>query len=436
MKRVMFLIMSAVFFTTGISAEQSKIAVITDFVGDMLPASGTCSGLGMPRGICINNAGKAFYSIYPDEYDALVFMTTKALSGMNDPKQAYVTRADIKGINYTSPLGNPGQVGSAGRLMVAAVVGSLASLPDDPLATFTTVPVAGVEVLAHEIAHRWLAYVDIDLGDGSGKSGILRQSVNDEPWNHWSSWFNTEGSIQYGGTLTDNGDGTFTDNFGVRKFGPLDQYLMGIRPKDEVGPMYFVRVGYSLYGSPDNPGVPGTSRDYEGEKVDFTIDDIIRANGEREPESSPCHLKVAIVLVHPVNLPPTQFELDKAESYRVALENWWTVATDGRGTIDTDVNRCGVGTEQCPGIAAAGCESVVNDDDPVQDEDVYTDESVVADNDTAVNDEAVVSDDNVPSDEDTVTNDSSAADEGNTDKSDDETAGAGSKSDGCSAIFI
>lgn len=211
---------------------------------------------------------------------------------------------------------------------------------------------------------------------------------------------------------------------------------MGIRPKEEVGPMYFVRVGYSLYGSPDDVGYPGTSRDYEGEKVDFTIDDIIRANGERDPESSPCHLKVAIVLVHPANVPPTQFELDKAESYRVALENWWTVATDGRGTIDTDVNRCGVGTEQCPGIASAGCESVVNDDDPVQDEDVYTDDSVVADNDTSVNDEAVVSDDNVPSDEDTVTNDSSVADEENTDKSDDETAGAGSKSDGCSAIFI
>jgi len=265
MKKIIFLLLTALMLTTGITAEQSKIAIITDFVGDMLPANGTCPGIGMPRGICIGNAGKAFYSVYPDEYDALVFMTTKALSGMNDPKQAYVTKADIKGINYTSPLGNPGQIGSSGKLMVAAVIGSLASMPDDPLLPFSTIPVAGVEVLAHEIAHRWLAYVDIDLGDGSGKSGILRQSVNDEPWNHWSSWFNTEGSIQYGGTLTDNGDGTFTDNFGVRKFGPLDQYLMGIRPKEEIGSMYFVRVGYSLYGSPDDVGYPGTSRDYEGE---------------------------------------------------------------------------------------------------------------------------------------------------------------------------
>ena len=435
MKRAMFLIISVLVFTTGISAEQSKIAVITDFVGDMLPANGSCAGLGMPRGICIANAGKAFYSIYPDEYDALVFMTTKNLTGMNDPKQAYVTKADIKGINYTSPFGNPEQVGSAGRLMVAAVVGSLASLPDDPLAPFTTIPVAGVEVLAHEIAHRWLAYVDIDLGDGSGKSGVLRQSSQDQPWNHWSSWFNTESSVQYGGELTDNGDGTFTDNFGVRKFGPLDQYLMGIRPKEEVGPMFFVRVNYNL-GSPDNPGTPGTTRNYEGERVDFTIDDIIRANGEREPESSPCHLKIALVLVHPANIPPTQFELDKAESYRVALENWWNTATDGRGTIDTDVNRCGVGTEQCPGIAAVGCEAVVNDDDTMPDEDVYTDDSTVADNDTVSNDEAVVSDGNGTADEDMVSGDNSAVNDENTDKNDDETTGSDSKSDGCSVLFL
>lgn len=434
MKKLIFLFLTALMLTTGITADQSKIAIITDFVGDMLPANGTCAGLGMPRGICIQKAGGAFYSIYPDEYDALVFMTTKALAGANDPKQAYVTRADIKGINYTSPFGNPGQVGSAGRLMVAAVVGSLASLPDDPLAPFSTIPVAGVEVLAHEIAHRWLAYVDIDLGDGSGKSGILRQSVNDEPWNHWSSWFNTEGSIQYGGTLTDNGDGSFTDNFGVRKFGPLDQYLMGIRPKEEVGPMYFVRVGYSLYGSPDDVGYPGTSRDYEGEKVDFTIDDIIRANGEREPSTSPCHLKIAIILVHPANVPPAQFELDKAESYRIALEKWWTAATDERGSIDTDVNRCGTGTNQCPGIAASGCEAVVNDNDPLQDEDFYPDESTVADNDPGFSDEAAVIDDNATPDDDSASNDNSVTNDGSIDKSDDESSG--SKSGGCSVLIF
>ena len=433
MRKLLLLLTVILFITTLVSAEQSKIAVITDFVGDMLPESGTCTGLGMPRGICINNAGKAFYSVYPDEYDALVFMTTKNLSGINDPKQAYITKADIKGINYSSPLGNPGQLGSAGKLMVAAVVGSLASLPDNPLDTFTTVPVSGVEVLAHEIAHRWLAYVDIDLGDGSGSSGILRQSVNKEPWNHWSSWFNTEGSIEYGGTLTDNGDGTFTDTFGVRKFGPLDQYLMGIRSKEEVGPMFFVKVGYSLYGSPDNPGIPGTTREYEGTRVDFTIDDIIRANGERDPATSPCHLKVGFVLVHPVNVPPTQQELDKVESYRVALQDWWTVATDGRGSIDTDVNRCGSGTEQCPGTAAFGCEEVT-DDEP--------DDNEIPDNEISQPDENTVNDDNNETDEENVPDMSTVNDTSETnDEASDQTGTVNDdeiseKSSGCGVILL
>ncbi len=436
MKNFVFLLTFLLIATSGIYADQSKIAIITDFVGDMLPANGTCAGLGMPRGICIGNAGKAFYSIYPDEYDALVFMTTKNLTGANDPKQAYVTKADIKGINYTSPFGNPGQVGSAGKLMVAAVIGSLASMPDDPLLPFSTIPVAGVEVLAHEIAHRWLAYVDIDLGDGSGKSGILRQSVNDEPWNHWSSWFNTEGSIQYGGTLTDNGDGTFTDNFGVRKFGPLDQYLMGIRQKEEVGPMYFVRVGYSLYGSPDDVGYPGTSRDYEGEKVDFTIDDIIRANGEREPATSPCHLKVGFVLVHPANIPPTQFELDKVEAYRVALEDWWEKATDGRGTIDTDVNRCGKGTEQCPGVAAFGCTEENPDDDPSADNDPQVDENTTSDNDMPYNDDTAKDDSSETVDKSETSDDKTDETVDNVNENNDNDSSVKAKNDGCSVLYF
>lgn len=434
MKKIIFLLTLLLIATSGIYADH-KIAIITDFVGDMLPANGTCAGLGMPRGICIGNAGKAFYSVYPDEYDALVFMTTKNLTGANDPKQAYVTKADIKGINYTSPFGNPGQVGSAGRLMVAAVVGSLASMPDDPLAPFSTIPIAGVEVLAHEIAHRWLAYVDIDLGDGSGKSGILRQSVNEEPWNHWSSWFNTEGSVQYGGTLTDNGDGSFTDNFSVRKFGPLDQYLMGIRQKEEVGPMYFVKVGYSLYGSPDDVGYPGTSRDYEGKKVDFTIDDIIRANGAREPATSPCHLKVGFVLVHPANFPPTQAELDKVEAYRVALEDWWEKATDGRGTIDTDINRCGKGTEQCQGVAAFGCTEENPDDDPSADNDPQVDENGVPDSEVQTDGNSVP-DENSTGDGSNTVDDETSETADNSDKNDDENPSPAAKKDGCSVLYF
>ncbi|MFO7735712.1 MAG: hypothetical protein R6W70_05790, partial [bacterium] len=60
----------------------------------------------------------------------------------------------------------------------------------------------------------------------------------------------------------------------------------------------------------------------------------------------------------------------KVEKYRKALEDWWTTATDGRGSIDTDINRCGTGTTECPGDAASNCEeeSGEPDDDIVPDE--------------------------------------------------------------------
>ncbi len=371
MKKLTFIFFLLVF--THLFANDHKFAVIADYGGDMLPANGMCGGGPMmPRGLCINKVGPVFYSIYPDEYDALVFFTTKPLFGLNDPKQAFITKADVKGIGYDTTLNNPSQVGSAGRLMVSAVVGNLASFPDDPDGTFSIIPIRGVEVIAHEIAHRWLAYITVDHNDGAGKRDILRDYVNENAGNHWSCWFNTDGSVQYGGTLSDNGDGSFTDTFGPRKFSQLDQYLMGIRPPEEVDPMYYVRVGYSLNGCPDVPGQPGTTRTYTGQKIEFGIEDIIRANGPRDPASSPCHLKVGFVLVHHPDFYPLPFELEKVENYRKALEDWWVTATDGRGSIDTDINRCGTGTPECPGTADINC--VNENEDPETDEDILPDE--------------------------------------------------------------
>ncbi len=368
-----FLMVFSLFIVFSIYANDHKFAILADFAGDMLPDNGMCGGgPTMPRGLCINKAGPVFYSIYPDEYDALVFFTTKPLFGLNDPKQAFITKADIKGIGYDVTINNPSQVGSAGRLMVSAVVGNLASFPDDPQGVFSIIPIKGVEVIAHEIAHRWLAYIKVDHDDGMGPRDILRDYVNESAGNHWSCWFNTEGSVQYGGTLTDNGDGTFTDTFGPRKFSQLDQYLMGIRAPEEVDPMYYVRVGYSLNGCPDVLGQPGTTRTYTGQKVEFGIEDIIRANGPREPASSPCHLKVGFVLVHHPDFYPLPAELEKVERYRTALEQWWITATDGRGSIDTDINRCGTGTAQCPGTAAANCET---EETEHPDEEVFPDDN-------------------------------------------------------------
>ncbi len=432
MKKIFTL--SFVLFFISLYANEHKFAIIADFGGDMLPANGVCGGgPSMPRGLCINKVGPVFYSIYPDEYDALVFFTTKPLAGFNDPKQAFITKADIKGIGYDVALSNPSQVGSAGRLMVSAVVGNLASFPDDPDGTFSIVPIKGVEVIAHEIAHRWLSYVKVDHNDGAGKRDILRDYVNESAGNHWSCWFNTDGSVQYGGTLADNGDGTFTDTFGPRKFSQLDQYLMGIRPPEEVDPMYYVRVGYSLNGCPDMPGQPGTTKIYTGQKIEFGIEDIIRANGAREPASSPCHLKVGFVLVHHPDFYPLPFELEKVENYRKALEDWWITATDGRGSIDTDIRRCGTGTDQCPGAADINCEET---EPELPDDDIATDDNNTDDSDhTGINDKDTETPDRTVEDNDDKEAEISDEKSDNKENDTDETS-TSKKSGGCALITV
>ncbi len=343
-------------------ADTGQIAVIEDTAGTILPAIGTCENLFYPRGLCLPPAGRAFYQTHPDEYDALVFVTTAPLAGMNDAKASAPMNADIAGIGWDTAIYHYSHLNSAGRLQVAVTLGTLSSLPDDPLNPFSYPPIRGVEVAAHEIAHRWLAYIQVDHDDGAGARDILRDYINDGAGNHWSCWFNTGGSIHYGGTLTDNGDGSFTDNYGNRRFSQLDQYLMGLRAPQEVDPMYYVVVNYSLHGCADMPGAPGTSSGFEGRRVDFTIDDVIRANGARVPESSSCHLKVGFVLVHPAGSPPTTAEIEKTERYRTALEAWWAEASDGRGSLDTRLDGCGTGTSACPGDVSSQCGTMPDGD--------------------------------------------------------------------------
>lgn len=338
------------------AADIGEIAIVEDSDGTILPAGGFCSNFAYPRGLCLPPAGQAFYQNHPDEYDVLIFTTSKVLNSMYDSKACAPLKADIGGIGWDSTPWTYPQLGSGGRLFAAVVLGSLSTMPDDPQGIFHYPPIRGVEVVGHEIAHRWLAYVKVDHDDGNGPRDILRGSLDEtSPGNHWSCWFNTGGSIQYGAILTDNGDGTFTDRPGPRRFSPLDQYLMGLRDPEDVGPMYYVRVGYSLNGCGDLPGPYNSESTFEGERIDFTIDDIIRANGPRTPERSPCHLKVGFVLVHPTGEPPNQTDIDKMEAYRAALEVWWDEASDGRGSLDTSLTGCGGGSDSCKGAPSPHC---------------------------------------------------------------------------------
>jgi hypothetical protein len=147
----------------------------------------------------------------------------------------------------------------------------------------------------------------------------------------------------------------------VRKYSQFDQYLMGLRRSDEVDPMWYVAEGGNLYGCADWPQARGVAHDVSGTRVDFTMEDVIRALGSRDPSVSPCHYKVAFIFVHAPGNPPSAFDLDKVERYRTALETWYASATDGRGSLDTRLDGCGIGTPQCPGDVSVQCTTPPDD---------------------------------------------------------------------------
>ena len=354
--------LAGLFAASPVSADSydaGQIAVIEDATGQILPL-GMCSNFMYPNSLCLPPAGTAFYATHPDNYDILIFVTNKAIAASE--KVGYPLQADVKGIGQDTVPWSYLHFGSAGRLLQGVSLGSLATMPDDPEGIFSEIPISGLEVIGHEIGHHWLAYANIDLNDGRGNLDIIRGHREEGTITHWSCWFNSD-SVMYGGMLTDNGDGSFTDINGPRKYSQLDQYLMGLRSPEEVDPMYYVEAGGGLYGCPDWPLARGVAHTISGDRVDFTMADVTRALGARNPVTSPCHYKVGFVFVHSPGTPPSAEDLAKVERYRTALETWYAFATDNRGSLDTRLDGCGTGTLQCPGQPSPQCGVSVDGDD-------------------------------------------------------------------------
>jgi hypothetical protein len=364
---VLTLVVSLV-LTTAANAhanyDNGNIAIIEDTAGLILPAEGMCDNMLFAQGLCVNHAANAFYQTHGDHYDALMLFTTKQLNPLFNVQMGFPVQTEIRGIGLeATSLFNPGQFGSAGRLLQCVKMGDLSALPENPKDTCALPPITAIELMAHETGHHWMSWVMLDLDDGRGPIGILRGFEGDSPNGHWSAWFNSR-SVMYGGILTDNGDGTFTNTNGPRKYGQLDQYLMGLRSPEEVEDLWYIDVDSSVEGNPSMPGYPGTTGNYTGTRVNFTIDDIIRANGARDPATSPCHLKFGFALIHESGKPPFPAEIEKVERYRIAFEAWWPEGTDNRGSIDTRLDGCGRGTEECPGDESEQCGLMPDGDSP------------------------------------------------------------------------
>ncbi len=232
--RRLALTLSCSLFAATLYAEvlPSDILLVEDVGGAINAAAGVLPDPYLQKAAC------AVYQKHPDAWDVLFVFTTIPQGMLSNTPAAATVWQNQKGIG--KPAVNARGLYCSKRLKIAVRMSDLALLPTDPdgpyVMAFNEPFVSGVQIMAHEFGHYWMAYVAYDKGDGTGKHCRLRAFTgNPETPSgdcdgyppsafalHWSAFFNSN-SVMYGNQIVDLGDGWFeVGNDGNLKYGPLD----------------------------------------------------------------------------------------------------------------------------------------------------------------------------------------------------------------------
>ncbi|HEY2015032.1 MAG TPA: hypothetical protein VGH38_16100, partial [Bryobacteraceae bacterium] len=279
-----------------------------------------------------------FYLNHEDSYDYLMIYNNEGI-GAGPTAVAFENTVRGTGTGYgTSPADIGGQYGSASRLQSVINMGNLTQYPKDPNGVVPLRQAAGdtpLSILAHEAGHLFLAYASVpDPGDPTALPMLNTDHV------HWSFVFNSEASLVEGERIQDRGVGVspeFLTTDAVQAYAPLDQYLMGFRPPTQVPPGFYVAdaPAYLLAQHPAR----GVS--FDGTRRDFTIDDLIRAEGRRTPDDTVAQrrFRFAFILVVAQGSQPSAADLLQVDAYRQQFETFYANAASGNASADTSLKR-------------------------------------------------------------------------------------------------
>lgn len=309
----------------------------------------------------------------PDHFDGIIsFTTNEALTDIDNVWQGPPVRSTAKNIGRDPSFLNTTSTYNSNKLGQCVFMGTLGRtgsffpglppgpepLPPNPDSPWSpslgiTIPIpslTGIEMLGHEYGHHWLMGIEFDQNDGRGRQHFIRAfgGANGEngnmgsPNQHYSQLADSR-SVMYGECIDDLGNGSFKLRGCDRKYNHIDQYLMGLRGACEVSPMMVLEDPASPGQGVDSIpyGKNSSGRTVNGfTKHEITGDEVVRAMGRRDPaypHAQRC-LRVAFVVV----LTPGQTQvpaamLAKVDRYRQRWNQWFTFATDGRGTMRTNV---------------------------------------------------------------------------------------------------
>ncbi len=278
-----------------------------------------------------------FYKTHPDIFDQLVVFTNFSYDLGNAFAYELNVKNDIEGIGLVEAVpGHPPSAhfdyssffGSQSQLQSYLSMNQLAAFPDNPGQIFFGTN-STLTILGQEAGHRWLTYVPF-LNNGTVSEDILGRDQD-----HWSFFLNSEASVMEGNLIRDNGDGSFTTIESTRRYSTLDQYLMGLRPADQVNPFFLV-TGVS--GTRRNAAsAPAEGITFRGTRRNLSVNDIIAAAGPRIPsaEAAPKVFRQAFVLLIQQGTSLNESDLNKISQIKARWEQFFTQATDGLGQIES-----------------------------------------------------------------------------------------------------
>lgn len=270
-----------------------------------------------------------FYRTHPDAYDQLVVWTDVAV--VRDAFAYETTVANtIRGLGidvYDLASG----FGSAGRLQSLAIMDWLGKYPDDPSAKALREG-STLAILAHEVAHRWLAFFRFRNHRGEMSDELLGRSLS-----HWSFFHDTDSSVMEGNDIRDQGGGSFRTVGAMSAYSRLDLYAMGLLPESDVPPFFYVESPVNTSPSVSRESPPTLNVTFNGTRRDVLMQDIVVASGPRVPsvaESPKLHTQAFLYVVG-AGRTAAPDQIAKLDRIRREWESFFSTATESRMRVRT-----------------------------------------------------------------------------------------------------
>jgi hypothetical protein len=343
-------------------------AQITRDVGEIAVIEGdpaiiftpTNSTTGNPCGqasVNMRALARRFYQTHDDAFQFLIMFTN--FNHLLAPDANCIEQAgafhqlvsnSTQGINQPV-FNNSNSYGSSGVLGGVLNMNNLTTWPFNP-----TVQVPGfgtnslLSILGQEVGHQWGAFVRFD--DDPSNSVNRNSDLLGRASAHWSFFFhassatsnatNSEASSLEGNfwQINQPTQGQFQTSTVTDGFSPLDLYLMGLLPADQVEQFWYIANPNNVNPPANAANAPRAGTRAQGNQTFVNIQNVIGAEGARNPdfENSPKIFRQAFILLTQQGVNATQAHLRQIDTCRVLWEKYFAEKTQNRGAVVTNLS--------------------------------------------------------------------------------------------------